>query len=171
MILHQRPLRTIYDTYGAITMYNITRNCWFRKSVANSDRFTRVFNFTDLTIFTEYDQAEQGNNLLQWTSQFHLYNTQVNKITHIFIHSTELRFYTNGKALISSLQAGKYPCATSTVIIECQTFRPTERAEKTLNASPVTDLSYQVYLLREDDVIKLFRFQREFTPNFNIRTP
>jgi hypothetical protein len=94
---------------------------------------------------------------------------QVNKIMYIFIHSTELRFHTSGKALISSPPEGKYPCATATVIIECQMFRRIERAEKALIASPVTDVNYQVYLLREGVVMKRFGFQRDYTPNFDIR--
>ena len=40
-----------WPSYGVITIYNITRICRFRKSVATSGQFTRVANFTDITVF------------------------------------------------------------------------------------------------------------------------
>jgi hypothetical protein len=52
-----------WPSYGVITTYNITRFYRFRKNVAGNGRFTRVANFTYLTVFTEYDQAEEGSNL------------------------------------------------------------------------------------------------------------
>jgi hypothetical protein len=68
-------------------------------------------------------------------------------------HSTEVRFYTNGKVLKSFPQEGKYLCATSTVIIECQMFR---RIEWAFIASPVTDVNHQVYLIWEGGAMKNF---------------
>jgi hypothetical protein len=44
-----------WQSYGVITIYNITRIRRFGKSVVSSGRYTRVANFTDVIVFTEYD--------------------------------------------------------------------------------------------------------------------